>query len=117
MLSRIIISLAMTAALLTAPAGFAARSCILSSAPAQKACKPGCCANKTCCATSKEHKSTPSHPLGKADSNYKVSATCIALAPALSPSRESGAQQFLLSNATFRAHSPPTLALICIRLI
>src|SRR4051794_35915325 len=117
MLSRIIISVAMTAALLTAPAGLSARSCILSSAPAQKACKQGCCANKTCCATSKEHKSAPGDPLGKADSNYKVSATCVAISPALSQSCESGAQQFLLSNATSSAHSPPPLALICIRLI
>ena len=117
MLSRVIISLAMTAALLAAPVGLSARSCILSSAPAQQGCKPRCCANKTCCATSKEHKSNPSHPLGKADSNYKVSATCIAVPSALLPSSESVAQLFARCTAAFNAHSPPTLALICIRLI
>jgi hypothetical protein len=90
---------------------------MLSSAPEQKACNPGCCANKTCCATSNEHKSSSSQPLGKADSNYKPSATSIAVAAVVSPSSESGAQVILQSNAAFRAHSPPPLALICIRLI
>src|SRR5437588_1157984 len=116
MLNRIIISVAMTAALLTAPVGLSARSCILSSAPVQQSCKPGCCANKTCCATSKEHKSSPSHPLGKDDSSYKVSATCIALPASVLPGREVGAQAFAFSDASQR-HAPPPLALICIRLI
>jgi hypothetical protein len=109
--------MAMSAVLLMAPMDLTARSCIISSAPAQKACKPGSCANKTCCATSSEHKSTPSHPLKKADSGYKLNATWIALAAAISPSREFGGQRFLLFNAESSAHSPPTLALICIRLI
>src|SRR5262249_9227111 len=100
----------------TAPMSLAARSCILSSAPEQQACKPGSCANKTCCATSSEHTSTPSHPLTKADSSYKVNATSIALL-FVAPSPESGAQRFTVSNNESSAHSPPTLALICIRLI
>ena len=116
MLGRIIISMAMTAALCTAPMANTARSCILSSAPVQQACKPGCCANKTCCATSSQHKSNPSQPLTKTDSVYKVNATAVAL-PVVSPSPESGAQQFPAFNAERSAHSPPTLALICIRLI
>jgi hypothetical protein len=106
----------MSAVLFMAPMGLTARSCIVSSAPAQQACKPGSCANKTCCATSSEHKSTPSHPLTKADSGYKVSATSIALL-LVPPSPESGAQRFAISNIESSAHSPPTLALICIRLI
>jgi hypothetical protein len=117
MLSRIITSAAMAAALITAPVSLTARSCILSSAPAQQACKPGCCANKTCCATSSVHKSTPSHPLTKADSSYKVNATSVAVATAASPSPEFGTQRFALSNAASGGHSPPTFALICIRLI
>src|SRR5207248_1566449 len=52
MVSRIIISMATAAALFMAPVGQAARSCILSNAPSQKACQSSCCANKTCCATS-----------------------------------------------------------------
>jgi hypothetical protein len=116
MLSRIITSLAMAAALMTTPVSLTARSCIISSAPAQQACKPRCCANKTCCATSSEHKSTPSQPLTKGDSSYKVNATPVAL-PVVPPSPESGAQQIPAFNAKRSAHSPPTLALICIRLI
>ena len=116
MLSRIITSVAMAAALITAPVSLSARSCILSSAPVQQACKPGCCANKTCCATSSQHKSNPSHPLTKADSSYKVSATSAAL-PVVAPSPESYAQRFQVFNADSSAHSPPPLALICIRLI
>jgi hypothetical protein len=116
MLSRIITVVAMAAALITAPVGVTARACMLSSAPEQQGCKPGSCANKTCCATSSEHKSTTSHPLTKADSSYKVNATSIAL-PLVPPSPESGAQQFAVSNTESSAHSPPTLAWICIRLI
>ncbi|PYI58820.1 MAG: hypothetical protein DMC59_07500 [Verrucomicrobia bacterium] len=117
MLSRIIISLAMASALFTAPVGLASRSCILSSAPAQQGCKSGCCANKTCCATSAEHKASPTQPLAKADSSYKLNATWVSLPSAVSPSREFGAQHFVFSIAACGAHSPPTLALICIRLI
>jgi hypothetical protein len=117
MLSRIIISLATAAALFTSPVGLAPRSCILSSAPLEGACKSSCCANKTCCAASTKNKSTPSQPLAKADSSYKLNATWVALATAVLPSREFGAQHFPLSNAASGAHSPPPLALICIRLI
>jgi hypothetical protein len=117
MLSRIIISLATAAALFTAPAGLTARSCILSSAPEQKACQPGCCANKTCCATSKAHKATSTQPLVKPDSSYNLNATPVAVATIASPSLEFCTQRFALSNAASGRHSPPTLALICIRLI
>src|SRR5438132_12196421 len=112
MLSRIIVSAAMATALFIAPVGLAARSCILTNAPSQKACQSSCCANKTCCATSPKNTAPPSQPLAKADSSYKLNATCVGLVPAVSPSREFGAQQFLLSNAASGAHSPPTVALI-----
>jgi hypothetical protein len=117
MLRRIIVSLAMTAVLFTAPVGFAERSCILSSAPAEQACKPGSCANKTCCATSSGHKSTQTHQLAKADSGYDVNAAFVASAVIVAPSSEVGSEKFLLSNVSVGALSAPTLALICIRLI
>jgi hypothetical protein len=116
MLGRIITLVAMAVALIEAPVSLPARSCILSSAPVQQSCKPACCANKTCCATSNQHKSTPSQPLTKGDSSYKVNATPVALL-VVPPSLESGAQHFVFSTAASGAHSPPTLALICIRLI
>jgi hypothetical protein len=117
MLSRIIISIVTAAALFTGPAALNARSCILSSAPEQKACQPGCCANKTCCATSKEHKSNSTQPLAKADSSYKLNATSVAVPATVLPNLEFDAQQFVASNAASGKHSPPPLALICIRLI
>src|SRR5690349_16508274 len=106
MLSRIIVSLAMTAVLFTAPVGFASRSCILSSAPAEQACKPGSCANKICCATSSEHKSTPAQQLVKADSGYDVNAAFVASAVTAPPSSDVRSQKFLLPNASVVAHSP-----------
>jgi len=106
----------MAAALFTSPVGLASRSCILSSAPVQEACKPGCCANKTCCATSSEHKSTPSQPLAKADSGQQLKATCFATALPLS-SHEVGAEQFRFQAAAPLANSPPRLALLCTFLI
>jgi hypothetical protein len=117
MLSRIIVSVAMTAALFTAPVNFAARSCILSSAPAQQACKPGSCANKSCCATSSQHKSIPAHQLAKADSGYDVNAAPVASTVTALPSPEVASQKFLLFAASVGGHSPPTLAALCSFLI
>jgi hypothetical protein len=109
--------MAVTAVLLMAPMGLTARSCILSSAPAQQACKPGSCANKTCCATSSEHKSTPSHPVTKADSSYEVNAISAALAVTVPSIPEIGSQKFLVSNASVSGYSSPTLAVLCSFLI
>jgi hypothetical protein len=116
MLSRIIISVAMAAALFTAPVGLVGRSCILTNAPSQKACQPSCCANKTCCATSPKNTSSPSQPLAKADSGQQLSATCFAAAPPLS-SCEVGSEQFRFQAAAPLANSPPRLALLCTLLI
>src|SRR6266545_452114 len=110
MLSRIIISMAMVAALFTVQVDLAARSCILSSTASQKVCQSNCCVNKTCCATSAKNTAPQSQPLAKADSSYKLNATSVALPTAVSPSREFGAERFLLSNAASGAHSPLTPA-------
>jgi hypothetical protein len=117
MLRGIMVSVVMTAALVTAPVGPVARSCILSSAPVQQSCKPGSCANKTCCGTSNQHKSNTTQSLAKSDSNYQVTASTVALRTTVPPNFELGLQLFPRSNAAFGAHSPPALALICIRLI
>jgi hypothetical protein len=116
MLSRIIISMAMAAALFTAPVGLAARSCILTNAPSQKACQPSCCANKTCCATSPKNTAPPSQPLAKADAGQQLSATCFVIALSL-PSCEVGVEQFWFQAAAPLANSPPRLALFCTFLI
>jgi len=116
MLSRIIISMTMAAALFTAPVGLTARSCILSSVPSQKACQPSCCANKTCCATSPKNTAPQSQPLAKTDSSQQLSATCFASALPLSRC-EAGAEQFRFEAAAPLANSPPRLALLCTFLI
>jgi hypothetical protein len=106
----------MAAALFTAPVGQAARSCILSNAPSQKACQPSCCANKICCATSPKNTAPPSQPLAKADSGQQLTATCFAAALPLS-SYEVGAERFAFQAAAPLANSPPRLALFCTLLI
>ena len=94
-----------------------ARACILSNVASEKACKPACCANKTCCATSNQHKSNTTQPLAKSDSSYQVNATSTALPTAVLPIQEFGVELFPHCSEAYDAHSPPTLALICIRLI
>src|SRR6266436_4657881 len=116
MLNRIIISMAMAAALFTAPVGLAARSCILSNAPSQKACQSSCCANKTCCATSPKNTAPQSQPIAKGDSSQQLKATGFVTALSFS-SREVGAEQFGFQAAALLANSPPRLALLCTWLI
>src|SRR2546430_3774167 len=116
MLSRIIISMAMAAALFTAPVGLAARSCILSNAPSQEACQSSCCANKTCCATSPKNTTSPSQPLAKADSSQQLKATGFVTALSFS-SCEAGTEQLRLEATAPSANSPPRLALLCTLLI
>jgi len=107
--------MATAAALFTAPASLAARSCILSSAPSQKACQSSCCANKTCCATSSKN-AAPSQPLAKADSNQQLKATGFVTALFFS-SCEARSEQFRLYATASSAISPPRLALLCTFLI
>ncbi len=107
----------MVAALFMAPVGLAARSCILTNAPSQKACQPSCCANKTCCATSPKNTAPPSQPLAKADSGQHLSATCFAVVELPFANSEAGAEQFRFQAAAPLANSPPRLALLCTFLI
>src|SRR6266516_1567516 len=116
MLTRIIISMAMAAAVFMAPVGLAARSCILTNAPSQKACQPSCCANKTCCATSPKNTAPESQPLAKADSGQQLNAACFAVALPFS-NCEVGVEQFRFQAAAPLANSPPRLALFCTFLI
>jgi len=116
MLSRIMISVAAAVALVAAPMAPAARSCILSSTPAEQACKPTCCANKTCCVTANEHKSTPTQPLAKGDSSQQLKATGFVTALPFS-NYEIGSEQFRFQPTAPLANSPPRLALLCTLLI
>jgi len=116
MLSRIMISVAMAAALLVAPVSISARSCILLNAAAEKACQRGCCANKTCCATSQKNTVPAAQPLAKSGSDQQSVATLpsVVAVVGLIPAAETSST---FSSRDCTAHSLPTLALICIRLI
>jgi hypothetical protein len=116
MLNRIMISAAAAVAMLVAPMGSAARSCILVDAPSQKACQSSCCANKTCCATSPKNTAPPSQPLAKADSSQQLKAIGFVTVLSFS-SCEVGSEQFRFQATAPPANSPPRLALLCTLLI
>ena len=116
MLGRITISLAMAVALMTTPFHASARSCIVSDAAVNKACQPACCANKTCCATSK--KTGPlSQPLAKSASSSELSATCVAAVVVASPDCFSLDRHLSLARISSCAIAPPQLAVLCTFLI
>jgi hypothetical protein len=117
MLSRIMISVAVATALIAAPVSVSARSCILSNASSEKACQPACCANKTCCETSQKNTAPAAAPLEKSLSDQQNIAAYIAAAPVAVLNQAATSQSRAFYSAAFCAHSPPTLALICIRLI
>jgi len=116
MLSRIMISVALAVALVGAPARISARSCILVDAPTQKACQAACCANNTCCETSPKNTSPPAQPLVKSGSDQGNIAT-LPSPVALAVLNYAPTESFVFSSPDCAAHSPPPLALICVRLI
>jgi hypothetical protein len=94
-----------------------ARSCILSNVASEKACKPGCCANKKCCETSEKNRAIPSQPLAKSGADQQ---NIVASPPAIAivgVDQDTTLKSALRLGPTGSSHSPPTLALICIRLI
>ena len=115
MISRIALSLATMAALTMAPLHLSARTCILSDAPAQKACKPGCCANKSCCATSK--KSAPVSPLATNSSGSELNATCVATVVIACPDYVSLDRHLSVARSSLCAFASPQLAVLCTFLI
>jgi hypothetical protein len=116
MFSKVTVSVAVGLALFAAPVRLAARSCILTNAPSQKACQPSCCVNKTCCATSPKNTAPQSQPLAKADPSQQLQTTGFVAALSFS-SCEVGAEQFRFEAAAPSAGSPPRLALLCTFLI
>jgi len=115
MLSRIAISVAMIAALTTSPVYVSARTCIISDAPVQEMCKPGCCANKKCCATST--KKTDPLSYAKNDAGPELNATRVASAILPAPDFGSLDRHLSASPALTCAVSPPQLAALCTFLI
>jgi len=75
MVSKIGTSIILAAAFFGASMRLPTASCILSNAPAEKACTPGCCANKTCCITSPNNTGPPVQLLAKSGSDQQNIAT------------------------------------------
>ena len=117
MIGRIAIALGLVVALTTAPFHVSARTCIVSDAPIQKACKPGCCANKACCATSEKNTAPISKPLANGVLASELNATCVATITAVVPGYVSLDRQLPLSRAHSGALVSPQLAVLCTFLI
>jgi hypothetical protein len=110
------IFLAVVLALLVRPLQLPA-SCILSNAPSYEACKPKCCANKTCCAVSKKHTGPISPPLLKSsDASQQLLIGFVPISTIDSVADTAFAQTASI-HILVRAHSLPPLAASCIRLI
>jgi len=116
MLGKIGMSAVLASALFLGTVRLPAAPCILTNAPAEKACTMGCCKYKSCCDTSDKRTGPPVLPLAKTSSTPQNIASLPAIvAPIIS--RDATKELFVVSSELFAAHSPAPLALICIRLI
>jgi hypothetical protein len=115
--SKIVISLMVAMAVPVAAMPLSARTCILSNVASEKACKPGCCANKKCCEASEKNRATPSQPLAKSGVDQQNIAACPTVTSIVRVDQDTTPKSVLHLGANCPSHSPPTLALICIRLI
>jgi hypothetical protein len=116
MIGKITLSVAVGLALFAATVRLPASTCILSNISTQKACQPGCCANKSCCETSDERTGPPVQPLAKTSidqQNIAPPPSTMVVAMLSQPAT----QLAIFPGADGVVHSPPPLALICIRLI
>jgi len=111
------ILIAVVLAMAIRPLQLPAASCILSNAPSPEGCKPNCCANKSCCATSKKSTMPVSPPLAKSSEANQQQAIGFVSVPLIDSIPVAASPQPLCVSASVRAHSPPPLAATCIRLI
>lgn len=116
MLGKIGTSMVVATALFIGAVRLPAVPCILSNAPSEKACAPGCCKNKSCCETSQQRTGPPVQPLAKTGTDQQNIATVAPIVP-VAVFDQATAELFVFSSAEGRAHSQPPFALICIRLI
>lgn len=117
MLSRIAISLALVAAFFVASEGPASSACIFVNASIQKACASACGANKCCCQTSQNRTGSRTQPLATTSSHQKNFIALTAFVPKGTVNQLHASERSGFSIAEHSWHSPPTLALLCIRLI
>jgi hypothetical protein len=116
MLRRVTVGLVVVAALFSATVRLPAAPCIVTNTPGPKACQPGCCANKACCATSHERTGPPVQPLAKSGLDQQnFAALPVTTAPLLTLSISNESK--IVSQAEPTAHSPPRLSMLCTFLI
>ena len=116
MVSRITVSLAVMLGLCATTIRLPVSPCVLTNTASEKACEAGCCANKTCCVTSHKRTGSPVQAATKSGSDQQ-STLAIASSDGYSLPVHFGTDSHFVSDAERVTHSPPTLALICIRLI
>jgi hypothetical protein len=116
MLNRMMISIAVLAIFAAAPLGLSAPTCILSNARSEKACRPGSCANKTCCATSSKHTGADAQPLAKTDLSSPLDLAGAVTAGAAAPSEAALDREYSSARAPSCALAPQ-LAVLCTFLI
>jgi hypothetical protein len=115
MIGKITVSVAAGVMLFSATVRLPATPCFVTNTPSEKACQPDCCANEACCATSYQRTGSPVQPLSKSNTDQAF-ATIPAITSVAFLVREA-IQSNVGSSEACSAYSPPTLALICIRLI
>jgi hypothetical protein len=111
-----IISIAVLAVFAAAPLGISAPTCILSNARSEKACQPGSCANKTCCATASKHAGSDAQPLAKPNLSSQLDLTGTVTTVAIAPSEAALDRQYSSPRAASCALAPQ-LAVLCTFLI
>jgi hypothetical protein len=116
MFSKVTVSVAVGLALFAATVRLPATPCFVTNTPSEKACQPGCCANKTCCATSHERTGPAVQPLAKSSPDQQNAATLPPIAGAFC-SVQLAIESQDLSHVEWAEHSPPPLERTCIRLI
>ena len=116
MAGKTTIALAVGFALVAASIQLPAASCVLSKVSSEKTCQQGCCANKTCCATSRQRTDLPVQPLAKPASDQQNIALIAATVGVALP-LQNATDAHLRLGVESRPHSLAPLALLCIRLI
>jgi hypothetical protein len=114
--ARISISVMLATGIFLSAVRLPAAPCILSNAPSEKACTMGCCKNKSCCETSQQRTGPPAQALAKAGCDQQNIATFAPTLP-VAVFAQVATEFVAFPGVECRTHSPPPLALICIRLI
>ena len=116
MIGKLILSVLLASSLGAATVRMPAPSCVTTLAASVQSCRTGCCANKTCCATSAKRNPLPLQPLTKSGPADQLAAVVAKPTEVLLPI-EVRAPQAPTFYALSVGHAPPTRVLLCTFLI